>query len=371
MFKPFDAESLVWTDRVDYEYRFSDKAANLSSRIWFADLHADSLMWKRDIRIDHPLGDVSVPKMKKNRIALQLFLSVVEAPNDIKSDSIAEEGDQIRKVALVDAWPLRTLISHPKRAEFLAEKFYNTEKNKKAQFFAIRYREELMGFKEKLSKGEAGVAGILGIEGAHGTGWTLDGIRSLSKLGYRTMSLAHYTDTPYSGSSSGLEKGGLTKQGKQAIKVMEEVGILVDVAHMSDLAIQDTLAIADKPVFATHVGVKAVCNSSRNLSDQMIHKIAGQGGVIGIGFFQEAQCSNSYQAIVDSIVHVRNLVGAQYVALGSGWDIGPLPIKPSQLPYLVDGLFQAGLSETEIEAIMGGNIIKFFSDNLPLKPRAS
>jgi len=115
----------------------------------------------------------------------------------------------------------------------------------------------------------------------------------------------------------------------------------------------------------SHTGVRAVLDSQRNLSDEQIKKIAANGGIIGIAFFDMAVGEPELPNIVASIRHIRDLVGIQYVALGSDYDGSvAVPFDITGLPLIVEGLIRDGFTESEIRAVMGENVKEFMLKNL-------
>lgn len=362
---PLDAERIAAIPTAKNVDVPSSSARSLYASLAVADLHADSLVWTRDLSERSEQGQVDIPRLIENGVRLQVFMAAIDAPNDISGDSIAAEGDQITQIVLADGWPLRTIWSHFERARFLSNKLHHFENAAVGRFTIVKSQADLRSYLESARKYPAQTAGILGIEGPIALEEDLDKIERLVELGYRSMSLAHYNDTAFSGSSSGRRKGGLTDAGREAVKRMEQAGIIVDLAHMSDASISDVLDMAKRPVFASHVGVRAVCPVARNLDDTMIVAIAETGGLIGVGFSADTTCTLSIDPVVDSIVHIRNLVGAQHVALGSGFDIAALPLGLSDLPILIDHLRARGLDDEEIAGVMGANAIAFYGRALP------
>ena len=142
--------------------------------------------------------------------------------------------------------------------------------------------------------------------------------------------------------------------------------MIVDLAHASETAIDDVLAMSDRPVIVSHTGVKGTCDNGRNLSDLQIEQITDNGGLIGIGFWSTAVCGTDATAIVRAIRYVVDLVGVEHVALGSDFDgaVG-VPFDVSQLAILTETLLAEGFSDDEIRAVMGGNALAFFRQNLP------
>ncbi|MNQ92253.1 Membrane dipeptidase [compost metagenome] len=168
------------------------------------------------------------------------------------------------------------------------------------------------------------------------------------------------------GSAHGLEKGGLTPFGRRVIARLEEKKMLVDLAHASRPLIDDVLGMAQRPVLVSHTGVAGTCPGPRNLSDDHIQRIAATGGVIGIGYWDTAVCDTSVKAIVKAIRYTADKVGVAHVALGSDFD-GAVhtPFDTSGLAQLTQGLQDAGFSESDIAAIMGGNVRRLLLETLP------
>lgn len=175
----------------------------------------------------------------------------------------------------------------------------------------------------------------------------------------------HFFDNEFGGSAHGENGAGLTEFGKTAVKRMNELGIFIDLAHSSPAIVDDVLAITSEPVIISHTGVRAVLDSQRNLSDEQIQKIAANGGIIGIAFFDMAVGTPELPNIIASIKHVRDLVGVQFAALGSDYDGSvAVPFDITGLPLIVEGLMNAGFSEEEIRAVMGENVKRFFLQHL-------
>jgi microsomal dipeptidase-like Zn-dependent dipeptidase len=147
---------------------------------------------------------------------------------------------------------------------------------------------------------------------------------------------------------------------------MEELNMIVDLAHSSPKLMNDVLNITTRPVIVSHTGVKGVVNNNRNLSDQQIKKIAEKQGVIGIGYWQRAIGGNDAKAIVKSIRYVAELVGVEHVALGSDFD-GSIraPFDSTGVPEITEELLNQGFSHDDISLIMGGNVVKLLMKTLP------
>jgi len=209
-------------------------------------------------------------------------------------------------------------------------------------------------------------AGFLGIEGAHALDGKLSNVDVLFDAGFRMMAPTHFYDNEVGGSAHGLEKPGLTDLGKEMIKKMEAKNMIVDLAHASSKTIDDALSITTKPVVVSHTGVKGICNNSRNLSDEQIKKIAQTRGVIGIGYWDTAVCGKDAKSIVKAIRYVVDLVGVDYVGLGSDFDGAVIvPFDTTGIVQITDALLEDGFTEEEIRKIMGGNLLRVLKENLP------
>jgi len=178
-------------------------------------------------------------------------------------------------------------------------------------------------------------------------------------------SLTHFFDNEVAGSMHGEAKGGLTPFGRQVVRRMEDIGMIVDVAHCSHSCVADVLAMARRPVLSSHGGVQATCKVNRNLADGEIRGIARTGGVIGIGYWDAAICGTSPRAAAKAMRHVRDLVGIQYVALGSDFDgATTMRFDTSQLVQITQALMDEGFSVDEIRAAMGGNALRVIAAGL-------
>jgi len=180
------------------------------------------------------------------------------------------------------------------------------------------------------------------------------------------VGLTHFFDNDIAGSMHGVQKSGLTELGRQVVARAEELGMLIDLAHSSPAAFDEVLEMATKPVVVSHGGVRATCDVNRNLSDRQIRRIAAGGGLIGIGYWDAAVCDTSVAGIVDAIEHVRDLVGVGHVALGSDFDGGvKTQFDTAGLALLTQEMLRRNYSEFDISAIMGGNAVRLFRENLP------
>ena len=167
--------------------------------------------------------------------------------------------------------------------------------------------------------------------------------------------MAERLDNDIAGSAHGVDKYGLTDLGRSLVPRMESLSITIDLAHASPAAIEDTLNLATKPIVVSHGGVQGTCPGPRNLSDAQLARIAENGGVVGIGYWEGAVCDPSVRGIVDAMLHVIAVAGIDHVGLGSDFDGTILtPFDTSGLPMLTEALLAADLSVEHV-AVLGEN----------------
>jgi len=260
------------------------------------------------------------------------------------------------------------------------------------------------------------IAVLLGIEGGHAIYNDLALLREFHARGARYMTLTHNAATDWADSSNDDPRhNGLTEFGKQVIREMNRLGMLVDISHVSDATFYDVLKTAQAPVIASHSCCRALCDAPRNLDDAMIKALALQGGVIHITFhdsFLSQEYANANRAlssendlreqaaedqfgenearkqiagqrwsdesiragklprvnwekIIDHIDHAVRIGGADHVGIGSDFDGAFMPAgmeDASNFPRLTDGLLRRGYAEADIRKILGENTLRVMAD---------
>jgi len=260
---------------------------------------------------------------------------------------------------------------------------------------------------------EGKIAALLGLEGGYAIDERLENVERYYNLGVRYMSPAWSVSTSWAG-SSGDEIGsgrGLNDFGKSVVREMNRLGMMVDVSHVSDKTFWDIVNTSTKPVVATHSACRAIANVARNLTDDMIRALTKTGGVVNVIFYPEhlepgwsekkrqldaeiaplvQQASNdepgdavhkkiardrvraeyyarrlpsvSVTRIVDHIDHIVKLVGVDHVGIGSDFDGVQATTKDlstvAELPNLTRELLRRGYSESDIQKILGGNMLR-------------
>ncbi len=347
-------------------YRASERAVELHKRLLVADLHADSLLWNRDLLDRATRGHVDIPRLIEGNVALQAFTIVTKTPRNMNIDSNTSDTDNITLLAIAERWPISAWSSLKERALYQARKLTDTARRSGGKFTLIKTRDDLSNYLDRRLKEPGITAGFLGIEGAHALDGDLGNIDALFDAGIRMMAPTHFFDNDMGGSAHGVEKGGLTDKGREMVKRMEARRMIVDLAHASARTIDDVLAIATRPVVVSHTGVKGTCDNNRNLSDDQLKRIANMGGVIGIGYWDTAVCGNDATAIARAIRYAANIVGVEHVALGSDYDGAiPAPFDTTGLVQITDALVAEGFTDQEIGMIMGRNTLRLLIENLP------
>ena len=347
-------------------YQASPEATVLHKRLLVADMHADSLLWGRDLNQRGTRGQVDVPRLIDGNVALQAFTIVSKSPRNLNIESNDDTTDNITPLAVVGLWPVSTWRSLKERALYQSRKLHDFAAASGGRLTVIENAAGLAAYLVRRQKEPAITAGVLGIEGAQVLEGNPANIDPLYNAGFRMMGPAHFFDNDISGSAHGVNKGGLTQTGREVIKRMEAKKILVDLAHSSPKTIDDVLAMATRPVVVSHTGVKGTCNNARNLSDAHLKGIAATGGVIGIGYWQTAVCGTDAAAIARAIKYAVGIAGVEHVGLGSDYD-GAIaaPFDTSGVVLVTEALLKQGFSEKDIAAIAGGNYLRLLGQTLP------
>lgn len=343
----------------------SPRATELHSKLFVADLHCDSLLWNRDLLVDSAIAQVDVPKLERGNVALQAFTVVTKTPRGLNIERNTDATDNIFWLALAQMQPVENLFSLTKRALYQAAKLNEYAGRSNGRLMVIENRHDLADFLER-RRTERIIGGWLGIEGAHALDGKVENLDLLFNAGFRMMSPSHFFDNDIGGSAHGVEKYGLTKKGREVIRRMEELRMIVDLAHASPRTIDDILSAATRPVVVSHTGVKGTCDNQRNLSDDQLRRIALNGGLIGVGFWDTAVCGADADAIARAIRYAANVAGVDHVALGSDFDGSvKVPFDTSGEARITEALLSEGFSDEDVAAIMGGNLLRFLSENLP------
>jgi len=347
-------------------YSVADRAAELHKTLTVADLHADSLLWGRNLLHKGNRAQVDIPRLIEGNVAVQVFAVVSKTPRGLNIDSNTPDTDNVTLLAIAQRWPVRTWTSLKERALYQAERLKAFAAASDGRFVIVESKGDLQRFLDRRKQEPGIVAGILALEGSQVLEGDPANVDVLVDAGYRMMSPTHFFDNEMAGSAHGVKKGGLTEAGVDMIERMEARGMIVDLAHGSMAQIDDVLAMATRPVVVSHTGVRGTCDNGRNLSDDQLRAIAAKGGLVGIGFWNVATCGRAATEIAQAQAYTAKLVGAQHVGLGSDFDGAVLvPFDATGMVKITEALINAGVADAEIGQMMGGNQVRFLLENLP------
>jgi membrane dipeptidase len=266
------------------------------------------------------------------------------------------------------------------------------------------------------AKAAGKIAVLMGVEGGHMINNSLANLDKFFALGVRYMTLTHTVNTDWADASTDKPAhNGLTDFGKQVVREMNRLGMMVDISHVADKTFYDVLAVSKAPVIASHSSCRALCSAPRNMTDDMIKALAAKGGVIQINYhigflsqqFQDAskahpelgkeieaeskkRCGDNeacqlieadkitrdmvaqgklphvdWTAIINHIDHAVKLVGADHVGLGSDFDGADMPYgmeDVSDIPQITNALLAKGYSPADVRKILGGNTLRLMQD---------
>ena len=344
----------------------SERALELHASLRIADLHADSLLWGRDLLVRGRRGHLDVPRMLEGNVALATLAAAVKTSRHMNIDENPDRGDDVRLIAMARRWPRETWSSLLARTLHFATRARAFAAASGGTFRIVETREDLAAFLAARTTNPGLAAAILSIEGAHALDDDAANVEVVADAGFRMISPAHFFDTAFGGSAHGVRKHGLTDAGREMIRRMEARGVILDVAHASETAIDDALAIATRPVVASHTGLRGVIDNRRNLPDAQLEGIAATGGVVGIGFWDTVTGGTDAASIARSIAYAVERVGADHVALGSDWDGAvAVPFDAAGTGRLTEALLDVGLDEPAIRAVMGESALRVFAEVLP------
>jgi len=345
-------------------------AESLLRTIDVVDLHADALLWPRDLLKRHDHGHVDLPRLQDGHFALQVFSVVTKTPRGINYERNTDETDNITILAIAERYPLRAWFNLYERARWQGERLKDAVARSAARgdsaLRLIRSREDLTALLAARRSGRPVVGALLATEGLHPLAGRLEHLDSLAALGFRMFGFTHFFDNDLGGSAHGVERGGLTAFGRQVVARMDALGLIIDVAHASPRLVDDILATTHRPIVVSHGGVQGTCPGPRNLTDDQLRRIAAGGGLVGIGYWDGAICEPSAASFARAVVYAIGVAGEDHVALGSDFDGSTAePFDASGMGLVAGALRDAGLTDAQIGKVMGGNALRLLGQLLP------
>jgi membrane dipeptidase len=366
----------------------SARASKLHFSSIVVDTHDDTtqrlLDGKFDLGVRNETGSIDIPRMKEGGLGA-IFFSIW-IPSKVTGPEAVN-----RAMTQIDA--VREQVRHHPKDLMLATT-------------AAEIREA-----HKQGK----IATLMGVEGGHMINSNLGVLRSFAALGVRYMTLTHSGNDEWADSSTDKPAhNGLTDFGKDVVREMNRLGMIVDISHVSDKTFYDVLETSKAPPFASHSSCRAICDAPRNMTDQMMKDLAAKGGVVQInyhvGFLSQAyrqqatweiakqlgeevkkRCSDTdegcqmiegeritrefvaqgklpkveYAAIIEHIEHAVKVAGIDHVGLGSDFDGANMPFgmeDATKLPRITEALLQKGYSEGDVRKILGENTLRVLTE---------
>jgi len=269
------------------------------------------------------------------------------------------------------------------------------------------------------ARAEGKFAALIGIEGGHSIENSLENLRAFHKLGARYMTLTWSNTNEWADSSGDLDDptvqhhNGLTKFGRDVVREMNRLGMMVDVSHVSDKTFADVLEVTSAPIIASHSSARALTDAARNLTDDMLRAVAANNGVVMVNFYsgflseawraarytQEAERKAAYaalhercrvegrrvlfqdelaidkhfaalippaplSALIDHFDHIVKVAGIDHVGIGTDFDgISAMPEglhSAADLPKVTAALMARGYTASDLEKLLGGNLMRVF-----------
>ncbi|HEX5470548.1 MAG TPA: dipeptidase [Lacipirellulaceae bacterium] len=252
------------------------------------------------------------------------------------------------------------------------------------------------------------IASLIGVEGGHSIEDSLDELNNLFMLGARYMTLTHTDTLKWADSATDEPRNnGLAPFGRKVVQRMNELGMMVDLAHVSAKTMRDAIEVSGAPVIFSHSGARAVADSTRNVPDDVLRSLREKDGVVMVNFFSgfvvpaaaknfqesvnyERELNKKYndpkrvkhemalwkkahpyprgtiQDLLDHIDHIAKVAGVERVGLGSDFDgVSKLPEQLEDVscyPYITQGLMNRGYTDEQIRGILGGNLLRVFRE---------
>ncbi len=310
------------------------------------DFHADSLMWSRwvgyDLHARHepPLpwaaigGHVDLPRLREGGIGAQFF-GLVSLPVGQRSGLARVIDEQI------DA--LETSIAYA----------------------PDRIAKVRTAFEVETARAQGKVSALLGIEGGHALEGSLHTLEHFARRGVRYLGLCHFSNNELCFPAYGRgrdDEAGLTPFGRDVVKRCEDLGVIVDLAHINRKGFLEACAMATRPPIVSHTGVIGAFQHWRNIDDDQLRAVAQKGGVVGVIFCPKFLGGDGLEPVVRHMKHIINVCGEDAPALGSDWDGFIVPTNDlcdaAHLPLLTDALLEAKMPVETIAKILRGNAMR-------------
>ncbi|TVY93798.1 Dipeptidase [Lachnellula willkommii] len=293
---------------------------------------------------------VDFPRLKEGRLAVQFWSVYIPCPasDDFSSSTYHETiHDTFQQIDLVN----RLIETFPESLEH-----------------AYSASDIWSNFK----RDPGVISSLMGAEGLHQIGNSASIVRLYHSLGVRYVTLTHDCNNIYADAALAAKPAhsGLSAKGKEMVREMNRLGMMVDLSHTSDATILDALNISMAPVIFSHSNARALCDHVRNVPDSTLLKVRENRGVVMVTFYP-AYTNNdpalaSLDNVVDHIIHIGNTIGFEHVGIGSDFDGmsgGPRGLEDvSKYPSLIAELLQRGVAASDIEGVIGRNVLRVLAE---------
>ncbi|ONH64671.1 hypothetical protein BON22_5478 [Cyberlindnera fabianii] len=319
------------------------------------ELHCDG----NKFDFDSWLGShTDLKKMKEGKMGIQFFSVYIECKN---ADYLYEDFNEANSA-------VRDTLEQIDVTKRLVDEYSHS-----LQF--VRTADEALDKFRASSGGKISIT--LGVEGLHQCDLSLAVVRQYYELGVRYITLTHNCDNPFATAASsitgGKEDKGLTDYGRDCIKEMNRLGMMVDLSHVSYKTMHDTLDVTQSPVIFSHSSVYKLTNHERNVRDDVLRRLEKNGGVCCVNFLplflkQEGREKCTIEDAADHICYIIDLVGWDHVGLGSDFDgipAGPEGLEDvSKYPELIKLVWErTNATEEQIAKLMGLNVVRVWKQN--------
>jgi len=347
-------------------YHVSGYTREVHNRLIVVDLHADSLLWNRDLLKRSSFGHIDYDRLIDGNVAVQVFGVVTKFPIGLYPKYIPLSIDLVTLLSIIHRWPRQTRRDLFQRAIYQSMKLGKMIIKSNGKIMLIKSVKDLDQLLALRMEQPRVIGSLLALEGTHALNGDMTNLEKLYNSGFRIIGISHFFDNEAGGSAHGQKKEGLSEFGYRLVRRMHELHMIIDLSHASERVVDEVTEIAKKPVIVSHTGVRRTCDSARNISDDRVKRIARGGGMVGIAMFKEAVCGTQIKDTVRAIRYVADLVGVDHVGIGSDFD-GAItaPVDTTGLPLLTEELLSQGLDEDHVTKIMGGNALRVFHEVLP------
>ena len=298
------------------------------------DLHCDALQdlhaGRRTLDRRSSRGHVDLPRLRQGGVDVQVFAAFVADP-----------------------------AGGPARARALIDTFHTAMRANTAQITHVTTVAEI-----ERAQRTGKIAAVLSIENGDALGGDLRALDDFYRRGVRMLGLTWNHSNALGDGAHARQHGGLTDLGRAVIRRMDDLGMVVDVSHLSEAAFWDAAGVVRGPFVASHSNAAALYRHPRNLTDEQLRAVAKRGGIVGVNFYPGFLGAATLDRVLDHIDYMVKVMGVDHVALGSDYDGVPRTVvgldDVSKLPNLTAGLQRRGYTREQIHKILGSNALRVF-----------